>query len=419
MTLFHIPADFLLFGLTLLGVALFHRHTLAVSLLGLFAIASYKIVFSRFEAGSGFPGLLAHMGHEWVILANLLLLLTGFAFLSDHFERSHLPSLLPRFLPTDWRGGFLLLALVWLLSSFLDNIAGALIGGAMAHQVFRGRVHLAFLAAIVAASNAGGAWSVVGDTTTTMLWIAGVSPLRVLEAIIPAAAALFIFGIPAARRQHKHSPMSPYSGDHPELDWARIAIVGLMLLSAVCVNVTVNLRFSREAGHFPFIGVAVWAALLVSIPVRQPTWNLLPRAFRGALFLGALVLCASMMPVERLPEPSWATVLGLGFVSAVFDNIPLTALTLKQGGYDWGFVAYAAGFGGSMLWFGSSSGVALCNMFPEGRSVRKWLQHGWPIVPAYVIGFFLLLGILRWHPDPTAVRQTHSPLQNESPLAAE
>jgi Na+/H+ antiporter NhaD/arsenite permease-like protein len=69
-----------------------------------------------------------------------------------------------------------LLALIWFLSSFLDNIAAALIGGAVAHTVFRGKVHIGYLAAIVAASNAGGAFSVVGDTTTTMMWIAGVSP---------------------------------------------------------------------------------------------------------------------------------------------------------------------------------------------------------------------------------------------------
>jgi hypothetical protein len=56
-----------------------------------------------------------------------------------------------------------------------------------------------------------------------------------------------------------------------------------------------------------------------------------------------------MMPVEKLPRLSWVTALQLGFLSAVFDNIPLTALALKQGGYDWGFVAYAVGFGGSMI----------------------------------------------------------------------
>ena len=105
------------------------------------------------------------------------------------------------------------------------------------------------------------------------------------------------------------------------------------------------------------------------------------------------------MPVERLPAASWETALGLGFVSAVFDNIPLTALALKQGGYDWGFLAYAVGFGGSMIWFGSSAGVALSNMFPEAKSVGLWLRHGWHVALAYVIGFFVLLAVLGWHPN--------------------
>ncbi len=72
---------------------------------------------------------------------------------------------------------------------FLDNIAAAMIGGSMAGVLYRKKVHIGFLAAIVAASNAGGAGSVVGDTTTTMMWIAGVSPLQVVEAYAGAFAA--------------------------------------------------------------------------------------------------------------------------------------------------------------------------------------------------------------------------------------
>ena len=77
-----------------------------------------------------------------------------------------------------------------------------------------------------------------------------------------------------------------------------------------------------------------------------------------------------MMPVEKLPAASWQTAMGLGFISAVFDNIPLTALALKQGGYDWGMLAYTVGFGGSMIWFGSSAGVAMSNMYPEAKNGR-------------------------------------------------
>jgi Na+/H+ antiporter NhaD/arsenite permease-like protein len=103
--------------------------------------------------------------------------------------------------------------------------------------------------------------------------------------------------------------------------------------------------------------------------------------------------------VEKLPLASWQTALGLGFVSAVFDNIPLTALALKQGGYDWGYLAYAVGFGGSMIWFGSSAGVALSNMYPQAKSVGLWLKHGWHVAVAYVIGFFVMLTVIGWHPN--------------------
>jgi Na+/H+ antiporter NhaD/arsenite permease-like protein len=397
--MFGIPLDFILFGLTLLGVAVLHHRTLEVALVGLATITIYKIAFSGFKTGPGVMGFVSHVGHEWVILANLLGLLMGFALLSRHFEKSHVPVLLPKYLPGGWKGGFVLLAIVWILSSFLDNIAGALIGGAMAHQLFRAKVHVGYIAAIVAASNAGGAWSVLGDTTTTMMWIAGVSPTQVFEAIIGAVVALFIFGIPAAIKQHKYSPILQHAHEHTHVDRMRIGIVGLILALALVTNVTVNAKFTGYADHFPFIGVAVWVAILLSIPARRPDWEVLPESIKGSIFLLALVLIASMMPVEKLPLASWQTALGLGFLSAVFDNIPLTALALKQGGYDWGFLAYTVGFGGSIIWFGSSSGVALSNMYPEARSVGRWFRHGWYIVPAYVIGFFIMLWAWNWHPD--------------------
>jgi len=112
------------------------------------------------------------------------------------------------------------------------------------------------------------------------------------------------------------------------------------------------------------------------------------------------VLCASMMPVSELPAPSWRTAFGLGFVSAVFDNIPLTKLAIDQDGYDWGMLAYTVGFGGSMIWFGSSAGVALASSFPQARSVGAWLRHGWHVALAYVIGFAALLLLSGWNPEP-------------------
>jgi Na+/H+ antiporter NhaD/arsenite permease-like protein len=395
-----IPIDFILFGLTLLGVALFHHHTLAVALSGLAVITLYKLAFTGFKTGAGLAGLALHMQHEWVILANLFLLLMGFALLSWHFERSRIPDEMPAFLPDDWKGGFVLLVVIAVLSSFLDNIAAALIGGTMARHVFRGNVHIGYLAAIVAASNAGGSGSVVGDTTTTMMWIDGVSPLSVIEAFVAAAVAILIFGIPAALQQHRFSPIKKDPPRGLQIEWTRALIVAAILIAAILSNVIANIKFPELLDKAPVIGIAVWVMLLITAPVRRPDWEVMPKTFLGTIFLLSLVTCASMMPVEELPSASWQTALGLGFVSAVFDNIPLTALALRQGGYDWGYLAYAVGFGGSMIWFGSSAGVALSNMYPEAKSVGLWITHGWHVAVAYVIGFFVMLALLGWHPDP-------------------
>jgi Na+/H+ antiporter NhaD/arsenite permease-like protein len=395
-----VPFDFVLFGLTLAGVALFHHHTLQVALAGLAAIVLYKLAFAGFKTGPGVGGLAAHMAHEWVILVNLLCLLVGFALLSKHFEDSEVPKILPKFLPDDWKGCFVLLVMVFVLSAFLDNIAAALIGGAMAHTVFRGNVHIGYLAAIVACSNAGGSGSVVGDTTTTMMWLDGVSPLAVLDAYVAAVVALVVCGIPAALQQHRHSPIMRDTPPGTHVDWARLGIVAFILVAAIVANVTTNLRFPQIADSFPVIGVAVWVAILLSIPLRRPDWSLIPGAVKGSVFLLALVTCASLMPVEKLPPASWQTAFTLGFVSAVFDNIPLTALALKQDGYDWGMLAYTVGFGGSMIWFGSSAGVAIANMYGEAKSVGRWLRHGWHVTVAYIVGFLVMLALSGWHPSP-------------------
>jgi hypothetical protein len=404
-----IPADFVLFGLMLAGIALFHHHTLQVALTGLTAIVAYELASGGFEEGPGLVGFALHLGHEWVTLANLLGLLLGFALLAQHFEDSNAPSQLPRVLPTGWHGAFALLAIVFVLSSFLDNIAAALIGGAMAHAVYRGKVHIGYLAAIVAASNAGGSGSVIGDTTTTMMWIDGVPPIEVVHAYGAAVPALIVCGIVAAHQQDKHAPIAKDGLRAHALDWPRVAVVAFTLLAVIAVNVVMNLHFASLSARVPAIGLTACLAILVASPVRQPAWRLLPGAAKNGAFLLSLVLAASMMPVDQLPTPSWHSALGLGFVSAVFDNIPLTALALAQGHYDWGVLAYAVGFGGSMIWFGSSAGVALSNIYPEAKSVARWLRHGWHVTLAYLVGFLVLVSVFGWHPvDHDARAQTTS-----------
>ena len=396
-----VPIEFIMFGAVLACVAIFHKHTFAIAVAGVTAIALYKILVSPLETGAGITGFGLHLRHEWVILVNLGLLLLGFALLARHFEDTKVPAILPRILPNGWRGGFILLVMICVLSSFLDNIAAAMIGGAMAHTVFRGKVHVGYLAGIVAASNAGGAGSVIGDTTTTMMWIAGVSPLEVMEAALGAVVAMAIFGIPAAMAQQKYSPIQADPTPGVRVDWTRVGVVASILAAAIIVNVTVNVHFHEISDRFPFLGSAVWAAILLTALLRKPEWKLLPETLKTTIFLLSLVLSASMMPVEELPAAGWPTTLGLGFLSSVFDNIPLTALTLVQGGYDWGFVAFAVGFGGSMIWFGSSAGVALSSMYPEARNAGLYLKKGWFVTVAYIVAFFVMLQVLGFHSGST------------------
>lgn len=449
-----VPIEFILFGAILACVAVFHKHTLPIAVTGLAVITIYKIFASPFSTGAGITGLGLHLAHEWVVVTNLGLLLLGFALLARQFEDTQVPAVLPRILPEGWLGGFIMLVMIFVLSSFLDNIAAALIGGAMAFAVFRGKVHVGYLAAIVAASNAGGAGSVIGDTTTTMMWIAGVSPLEVVEAYVGGFVALLLFGIPAAMVQHRYSPImksvpaaaprelvltgapgeedsdeaeelwalggqsldpaaSQQSNAEVRIDWPRVAVVAFILAAAVVMNVTINVKYHAISDQAPFLGLAVWGAILITALIRKPVWNLLPNAFMGAVFLLSLVLCASMMPVEKLPAAGWHTAMGLGFLSSIFDNIPLTALTLVQGGYDWGFVAFAVGFGGSMIWFGSSAGVALASMYPEAKNAGLYLRKGWFVTLAYIVGFFVMLQVLGFHPGstPRTVQQPESAIE--------
>jgi hypothetical protein len=62
-----------------------------------------------------------------------------------------------------------------------------------------------------------------------------------------------------------------------------------------------------------------------------------------------------------------------------------------------------------MIWFGSSAGVALSNMYPEAKSVVRWLREGWFVAVSYVVGFFVMLAILGWNPDTAHKKRVDLP----------
>ena len=392
-----VRVEFIVFGLILLGVAVLHKQTFQVATIGLLVLLAIKLLFDPgfhlYHHLFGSNSFLTQLTDkslrqgEWGIILNLAGLLLGFAILSKIFEESGVPAILPKYLPDDWKGPFLLLVFVFVLSSFLDNIAAALIGGAIAVVVFKNRVHIGYIAAIVAASNGGGSGSVVGDTTTTMMWIDGVKAFNVLHGFIAAGAALCFFAWFAAHQQDKYQRIQKDATPNTKIDWIKIVNVALILTGAIVSNILYDM---------PALGV--WIAIIIGSFLRPVPWKEVPGALKGAIFLLCLVFCASLMPVEELPNASWMTALFLGFLSSVFDNIPLTKLCLDQGHYDWGMLAYSVGFGGSMIWFGSSAGVAITSKFPESRDVFLWVKNGWHVAVAFIIGFFVLYLTMGWEP---------------------
>ena len=161
-----------------------------------------------------------------------------------------MPDWMPAALPDNWtvvrspgpRFRYLLVS---------DNIAAALIGATVARHVFKDRVRIGYLAAIVAASNAGGSGSVIGDTTTTMLWISGVSPLQVLHAYVAATFALVVSGIPASLAQQKYAPIvkDPPTGLH--ISYRHVAVVIIVLASAIVANVGAHLLDAHVLDNGP------------------------------------------------------------------------------------------------------------------------------------------------------------------------
>jgi Na+/H+ antiporter NhaD/arsenite permease-like protein len=372
---------------------------------GFFVILAYKLIFDpAFHLAEHFFGNVDFIQQladsdkrvgEWGIILNLLGILLGFGVLSKIFEESGIPAIIPRILPDTWVGPLILLVLTFFLSTFLDNIAAALLGGAIAIVVFRNKVHIGYVAALVAASNAGGAGSVVGDTTTTMMWIEGVNAIVVLRGFVASFTALAVFSFFAAKQQFKYQPIQPDpEAAQRKIDWMRITVVVLILVGAIISNV-----------YYDMPALGVWVAIILGAFLIRVPWAEIGHMMKSTIFLICLVLSASLMPVEELPAASWKTAFFMGLLSSVFDNIPLTKLCLEQGFYDWGLLAYSVGFGGSMIWFGSSAGVAITSKFSEARNMLSWLKNGWHVALAYVAGFAMYMLVLGWHPADTRLHK--------------
>ena len=288
-------------------------------------------------------------------------------------------------------------ALIWLigfvtffLSAILDNLTTTIVMISLIQKLIARRDdRLLFASLIVIAANAGGAWTVIGDVTTTMLWIGGqISPLKIMSAVFLPSLLNLLVPLVFISFSLKGKTIAPPSKDTGLLVVDRFErnlmfYLGLGTLIAVPA-------FKAVTHLAPFMGILFGLGVLWLVGeivhrhkdehVRQPLTlvHALARIDMSSIvfFVGILLAVACLDHAGLLSMlAKWldatlgrqdVIVVALGLLSAIIDNVPLVAATM--GMYDlahyppdsfiWEFIAYCAGTGGSILIIGSAAGVA-------------------------------------------------------------
>ena len=306
----------------------------------------------------------------------------GFAVITDRIRTTRLSSLM-------WLVGFV----TFFLSSILDNLTTAIVMVSLMKKLLDKREDRLFFAGIIViAANAGGAWTPIGDVTTTMLWIGGqITTLAIMKAVfIPSMANLLVPLAAMAYVVRGQSVVAPQrgasDGEGPQttaFERNLMFFLGLGVLVAVPV-------FKTWTHLPPYLGILLGLGLLwlVGDLVHREKADedkehltlvrALSRIDMGSItfFIGILLAVSTLEHTHVLSNiAQWLDqtvgrldiiVMLIGLVSAVVDNVPLVAASMGMyslsqyppDSFLWEFMAYCAGTGGSILIIGSAAGVA-------------------------------------------------------------
>ncbi len=285
------------------------------------------------------------------------------------------------------------------LSAVLDNLTTTIVMVSLIRKLVPNRdMRLFFAGMIIIAANAGGAWSPIGDVTTTMLWIGGqISALQIIKStILPSIVCILIpliylsftlkgeLGVARSGKQQ---------GAHPDHGTHEITTGNLML--AVGVTALLSVPVFKTLTHLPpYLGMMLGLGLLwiISEIINPHLDENIKKSYTAAhaltridmpsvlFFLGILLAVGSLQSMGTLGNFAlWLNdVLGdnriiitlIGVLSAIVDNVPLVAAsmgmysleTYPQDHLIWEYLAYCAGTGGSLLVIGSAAGVAAMGM---------------------------------------------------------
>lgn len=279
--------------------------------------------------------------------------------------------------------------LTFFLSAVLDNLTTAIVMVSLVRKIVDEKEQRLFYAGmIVIAANAGGAWSPIGDVTTTMLWIGGqVTTINIMKTLIlPSLVCLFIPLLYVSIFQKKS-----LEGDLKKLEVKKLAPENLLIF---CLGIggLLFVPVFKQLTHLPpYVGILLVLGIIWIVAdlvhrkkdaddrQKFSASHALMRIDMSSIlfFLGILLAVGALESLEVLTHAAmWmdqtvgnqdAIVMIIGLLSAIVDNVPLVAATM--GMYDlsvfpadsklWEFIAYAAGTGGSILIIGSAAGVAV------------------------------------------------------------
>ncbi|MEK9284885.1 MULTISPECIES: sodium:proton antiporter NhaD [unclassified Bradyrhizobium] len=286
-----------------------------------------------------------------------------------------------------WILGFV----TFFLSAILDNLTTTIVMISLLQKLIGDRQdRLWFASIIVIAANAGGAWTVIGDVTTTMLWIGGqISPVSIMGAVfLPSLLNLLIPLLIIGSFVKGKEIIPPLQ---QEMQGRKIELFERNLMFYLGLGTLIAVPVFKAATHLaPFMGILFGLGILWLVgeivhrhkdeEARRPLTlvHALTRIDMSSIvfFVGILLAVACLEHAHILEQlAKWldATVgrldiivILLGLLSAVIDNVPLVAATMGMynlaqyppDSFIWEFIAYCAGTGGSILIIGSAAGVA-------------------------------------------------------------
>ena len=364
--------------------------------------------------------LLHHFGKTCEILIFLVGAMTIVEII-DHFNGF---STIKRFIKTNKKSTLLWIMsiLAFILSAIIDNLTATIVLITILRKlVTENKDRIWFAGLIIIAANAGGAWSPIGDVTTTMLWMGEkVSTLELIKyLILPSFICMLVPTLIA-------SFMKPFRGNFeaPSNEGKENSKGPLMLYLGLTLIVFVPI-FKTLTHLPPYIGMmlslSIVALIAEVISSRQfsmssiknevssnenghhqsPTFGALSKIEMPSIlfFLGILMTVAALESLGLIftfgkdvqnAMPLNVFVMLLGGGSAVIDNVPLVAASMGMFEFikddpSWHFIAYAAGTGGSMLIIGSAAGVVAMGM--EKISFFWYLRKiGWLALIGYLTG---------------------------------